>query len=620
MQRTDMLWGRGSLARRGRQPGMAISSLQLTPQFVQAVRDAVDIVGIASDYTKPKKTGRRFTALCPIHKERTPSFSIDPQQGLFYCFGCGAGGDAIKLHMLLTGDDFAAAMESLARRYGIALPPPTSTRPGDARDERDLEAVLEAAQHFFVEQLAASPAARQYLGHRRISTELAQRFGLGYAPDDWRRLASALHPRFAMRDLEAAGLVSRPETGGDPYDRFRNRLMFPIRNASGRLLGFGGRTLGEDKAKYINTAETERFHKGHLLYGLDHAKRAVRESGKALLVEGYFDVLASVESGVEHTIASMGTALTPEQARLLSRYADEVTVGYDGDEAGETASRRALGLLLAEGLAARRARFGAGQDPDSLRQAKGLEAVRKAVEEAPDFVTLEIDRLIPAEVGRNPRLRARSANAIAELLQPIRDAILRFGYGRLAADRLGVPVDLLWKRLGVDREELLRAAETKPLPRSRSVVRSLEERALQLLLGPTGPEPGELKVLPPAEAFLDEDVRNFYRAFLRLYAHGAAGGRSPLAKEVLAEYAGQGGSLDRVAGLLLEEPDSGRPGELAESLKQLQRRHWQQRLRQLTREIQEAQRVEDGARLQTLLDEKTRLSRELHIPVRDVTG
>jgi DNA primase len=599
---------------------MAISSLQLTPQFVQAVRDAVDIVGIASDYTKPKKAGRRFTALCPIHKERTPSFSIDPEQGLFYCFGCGVGGDAIKLHMLLTGDDFAAAMESLARRYGIALPPPSSPRPGGQREERDLEAVLEAAQQFFREQLAASSTARRYLGRRRIAEDLAQRFGLGFAPDDWRCLAEALHPRFTMRDLESAGLVSRPESGGEAYDRFRNRLMFPIRNASGRLLGFGGRTLGEDKAKYLNTAETERFHKGNLLYGLDHAKRAVRESGKALLVEGYFDVLASVESGVEYAVASMGTALTPEQARLLARYADEIIVGYDGDEAGETASRRALSLLLAEGLGARRARFGAGQDPDSLRQEKGPEAVKKAVDEAPDFVTLEIDRLIPPEVGRNPRVRARSANAIAELLQPMRDAILRFGYGRLAADRLGVPVDLLWKRLGVDREQLLRSTEATPAPRSQRVVRSLEERALQLLLGPAGPEPSALAVLPPAEAFLDEDVRNFYAAFLRLYADGSAGGRLPQAKEVLAEYAGQGGSLDRVAGLLLEEPDSGRPGELAESLKQLQRRYGQQRLRHLTREIQEAQRVEDEARLQTLLDEKTRLSRELHIPGRDAAG
>jgi DNA primase len=599
---------------------MAISSLQLTPQFVQAVRDAVDILGIASDYTKPKKAGRRYTALCPIHKERTPSFSIDPEQGLFHCFGCGVGGDAIKLHMLLTGDDFAAAMESLARRYGISLPPPTSTRSGGQREERDLEAVLEAAQQFFREQLGASSTARRYLARRRISEDLAERFGLGFAPDDWRRLSQALHPRFSMRDLESAGLLSRPESGGEAYDRFRNRLMFPIRNASGRLLGFGGRTLGDDKAKYINTAETERFHKGHLLYGLDRSKRAVRESGKALLVEGYFDVLASVEAGVEFTVASMGTALTPEQARMLARYADEVTVGYDADEAGENASRRALSLLLAEGLGVRRARFGAGQDPDSLRQEKGPEAVKKAVDEAPDFVTLEIDRLIPPEVARNPRVRARSANAIAELLQPMRDAILRFGYGRLAADRLGVPVDLLWKRLGVDREELLRSAEAKPQPRVHRVVRSLEERALQLLLGPASPEKGELTVLPPAEAFLDEEVRNFYTAFLRLYAHAGAGGRLPQAKEVLAEYAGQGGSLDRVAGLLLEEPDSGRPGELAESLKQLQRRFAQQRLRHLTREIQEAQRVDDTARLQTLLDEKTRLSRELHIPARDVPG
>jgi DNA primase len=604
---------------------MTLANTQLTPQFVQAVRDAVDIVDIAGEYTKLRKAGRRYSALCPLHKERSPSFSIEPTQGLFYCFGCGAGGDAIKLHMLLSGDDFAAAMESLARRYGIALPPPTVRRTAGGAEVRDLEAVLEGAQEFFVAELGRAGEPQAYLSRRQISTELKQRFGLGYAPADWRRLVQALHPRFSLKDLEAAGLVARPESGGDPYDRFRHRLMFPIKNGSGRLVGFGGRTLGDDKAKYLNTAETDRFHKGSLLYGLDSAKRAIRETGRAVLVEGYFDVIATVAAGIEGVVASMGTALTPEQSRLLARFADEVVVGYDGDEAGENASRRALAILLADSLGVRRARFGEGEDPDSLRQSKGPEAVKKAIDEAPDLVSLEIDRLVPADADRNPRLRAKAATSVAELLAPIRDAILRYGYGKVAADRLGVPVDLLWKRLAVDGRNLIEAAPaTRPAigPAAReargSMSNSLEARALQLLLAPDADLASIGRGnLPQVDAFLDSDARNIYGVFRRLFdenddrggvSHGGQGGK-PSIREVLSGLAEDGKSLDRVAQLLLQDADPGQPGELAAMLQELRDRYSQQRNKQLAKEIQDAQRRGDTARLEVLLEEKTRLSR-----------
>lgn len=598
---------------------MALSNIQLSPQLVQAVRDAADVVAIAAEHSRLRKAGRRMTGLCPLHKEKTPSFSVDPEQGLFYCFGCGAGGDAIKLHMLLSGDDFPAAIESLARRHGIPIPPSGPRRrsgPG-APEDRDLEAVLDAAQEFFARELERAPGPQTYLERRKVPAEARQRFGIGYAPDDWRRLVGALHPRFPMGDLEAAGLVARPEGGGDPYDRFRHRLMFPIRNASGRLAGFGGRTLGDDKAKYINTAETDRFHKGHLLYGLDQAKRAIRESGKALLVEGYFDVLAAVLAGVEDTVASMGTALTPEQARLLARYSDEVIVGYDGDEAGEAASRRALELLLAEGLGVRRARFGAGEDPDSLRLARGTEAVALAVAEAPDLVALELDRLIPPEVQRHPRLRAKAASAVAELLKPIRDGILRYGYGRVAADRLGVPVDLLWRRLGVDKTAIRRVQNdgdsgfSTGKPQRTGLITSLEERTLQLLLAASEPAPDPSR-LPPAEAFLDPVARNIFAAIARLYQEGVAPEPRRIVAGLSAEGAAGGAAIDRMAQLLLQDPVSGRPGELEESLRQLTKRFQQQKLRELAREINEAQRTGDEARLESVLREKTRLSRELH--------
>lgn len=589
---------------------MALSHLQISPQLVQAVRDAVDIVGIAAEHTRLTRTGRRFKGLCPLHKEKTPSFSLDAEQGLFYCFGCGAGGDAIKLHMLLSGDDFPAAIESLAQRYGIPIPKVAIVRDREGGSERDLEPVLAAAEEFFAAELGRSSEASGYLERRRIPVELRERFGLGYAPNDWRRLLGALHPRFPLADLEAAGLVARPEGGGEPYDRFRHRLIFPIRNASGRLTGFGGRTLGDDKAKYLNTAETERFHKGSLLYGLDRARRAIRDTRRALLVEGYFDVLAAVAAGVEGTVASMGTALTPEQAQLLARYAEEVVVGYDGDEAGENASRRALAILLAEKLGVRRARFGAGHDPDSLRLSAGERAVAAAIEEASDLVVLELDRLIPADVYRHPRVRARAATAVAELLSPIRDAVLRYSYGRLAADRLGVPAELLWQRLGVGREAL-KAAAAEPAAH-RSEVRSIEERALQQLLDPETPS-GSVPAwdsLPPAEAFLDPGCRNIYAAFHALYREGK--GEVPGVREVLARLGEARDSLDGFASLMLETGASVAGPRLDETLRELLRRWQKQRQRQLASEISEAERRGDVALRDQLLNEKNHLSHELH--------
>lgn len=606
---------------------MALGNVHLTPQLVQAVRDAVDIVAVASEHTRLRKAGRRYQGLCPIHKEKTPSFSVDPVQGLFYCFGCGAGGDAIKLHMLTTGDDFPGAIENLAMRYGIPLPSRAETRRAGSAPERDVEGALQAAAEFFTAQLGKSAFAREYLERRRIPPELVERFGLGYAPDGWRNLVQALHPRVPLADLEAAGLVGRSEKrDGEPYDRFRHRLMFPIHSPSGRLVGFGGRTLGDDPAKYVNTAETDRFHKGTLLYGLHQAKKEIRETACAVLCEGYFDVIGTVACGIDGAVAGMGTALTPEQARLLSRYAEEVVVAYDGDNAGEGAFRRALPLLLGEGLGVRRARFPGGHDPDSLRLDQGEETVKTAIEAAEDAVTAELDRLIPAGVTRDPRAQAKSASAVSELLRPIPDPVLRFSYGRFAADRLGVPVELLTRRMGggerAERDQPTQAppsAQPSPPGGGASLVRSLEEQVLERLLqGDERPQIPPFSELPPPEVFLDLECRNIYRAFYDLYARGK--GPPPDSRSVQAALGSEGGTVDRMARILLEGNFvSGRIG-LLESLDKLTRRWWQQRLQELQGEINEAQRKGDHALLGRLVDEKTRLSRSLHRGSRPGTG
>lgn len=574
---------------------MTLGTVQLTPQLIQAVRDAVDVVDIVGEATPLKKAGRRYKGLCPFHKEKTPSFTVDPDSGLYYCFGCGAGGDAIKFFMEQSGDDFPAAIEALARRYGIPLPAARRAPGRSGAERRDLNSVLEAAADFFTRELERSEFARNYLQDRRIRQDLITRYRLGYAPDGWRNLLAALRNQMRLEDLIAAGLVGRSQRD-EPYDRFRHRLMFPIHAPNGRLVGFGGRTLGDDRAKYINTAETEEFHKGRLLYGFHQAKRELRDKSRAILVEGYFDVLGIAASGLGGAVAGMGTSLTNEQAKLLGRYVDDVVVAYDGDDAGEKACQRALPILLSEDLAVRRARFPAGHDPDSLRLEEGPEAVVRTIEEAADAVWLEIEKQMPED--RSPAGRTRAAKGMAELLRTVRDPMTRGDYVRRAAQNLGVPEEALLNKVGsklfFDSARQERTVDTQPAEG--------ELRALHHLLHATDlPEE-----LPPEEIFLDEDCRNIYAIFRAIHSEGH---RAPTPDSVLQRLSSEGRAIDRLARILLQEIDSGAI-TLEETLSPMVDRWRKERRRDLDRRMKEAQERGDQELIMQLLEElKDLLSR-----------
>ena len=577
---------------------------RITPQVIQNVRDAVDIVDIASQLATLKKQGKKYVALCPFHKEKTPSFQIDPDLGLYHCFGCGAGGDAIKLHMETSGDDFRGAIEALAQRYGIALPVDDGDQP--SRPTLDLTGALEAAQAFFSRHLARTEMPRTYLDGRKIDPQLRTTFGLGYAPESWHDLLDALRPRIEMKLLVAAGLVGISEKTDRPYDRFRHRLMFPIHSTSGRLVGFGGRTLGDDRAKYVNTAETEAFKKGNLLYGLHQAKRAMRDSGRAILVEGYFDVLAMAASDLPEAVAGMGTSLTPEQAKLLSRFTDRVVLAYDGDEAGNNAADKALPILLAAGLSVEKAPFPAGHDPDSLRLEAGPEEVKRLVDGADDAVQLSLDRLTGRTDNRplDPNEQARAADEVRKLLQAIRNPIARSGYARSSAQRLGVDEELLLRSgagelfsRGVERTERKGGGEHY----------SGERRALQWLLLTQHPLP-ELADLPPADAFLLPTHRRIAETFLDLYHHDGA---PPEPRELLDVMAEDQEAIADLADFLLEEPAADDQPQKAD-LTLLETRWVNRRIRQLQADIQAASQARDLDTVQELLAEKKDLMRRRH--------
>jgi DNA primase len=427
-----------------------MSDLDITDAVLAELRSAADIVQVVGDHTRLKKAGRSWKGLCPFHNERTPSFTVDRDKGLYHCFGCGAGGDVIHFVRQMDRLDFPEAVEALASRFGVSIPRRVSRGPRDDRREKLLEA-LAAAQRFYSEQLARpgdGNKAAAYLKGRGVSPDLARKLSLGYAPDAWDSLGRVLLPAFSEGLLVEAGLLQPRQEGKGSYDRFRDRLLFPVRDDRGRPVGFGGRTLSPDgEPKYLNSPESPVFLKKRLLYGLSDARDAIRRKERVVLVEGYFDHLALVSAGVEETVASMGTALTPEQAAKLRRLTSSVIVCYDGDPAGRAATRGALAHLLAQGMAARVVRMPAGRDPHDVLTREGPERLLARVDEAPDYLSWLLEDADPLEAGLDSARKSARIASVVELVGNIPDLILRHEECRRIAGRSGVPVELLWERI-----------------------------------------------------------------------------------------------------------------------------------------------------------------------------
>ena len=365
-------------------------------ETINEVLRAADIVEVVSRAVELKpSSGGRFLALCPFHHEKTPSFTVSRDRQTYHCFGCGKGGDAISFLCEFDGLSFVEALQRLADDAGIRLPAMTSRESGqDQRRGRLLDVNAFAAQ-FYTDALhdpLKGGKGRRYLNGRNFKDETIKRFGLGYAAEGWSGLTDAARLKgFDERLLEASGLVRRSDKGSC-YDFFRDRLMVPIRDTSGRVVAFGGRDLsGDSPAKYINTPENELYKKSRVLFGLYEARDAMRREQRAVLVEGYFDLLRPFEVGIENVVATCGTALTAEQAQLLHRYVPEVIIVYDGDAAGIQAAIRGVSILTAAGISVRALTLPAGQDPDDFIQSDGAQAFTERIASAPDFVTFYVE-------------------------------------------------------------------------------------------------------------------------------------------------------------------------------------------------------------------------------------
>jgi DNA primase len=426
----------------------------LAQETVEQVAAASDIVAVISSYFPLKRAGTEFRALCPFHQERTPSFFVNPSKQSYYCHGCGAGGAVFQFLMHYENIDFPEAVRRLASRAGIAIIVEELSQEEEAKQslrKRLLRLHFEASAWYHSNLLRTKAAAhaRSYLQSRGVNIETARRWQIGYAPKTWDSLVHwATDSGFTREELMASGLA-KPREEGNPrsriYDRFRDRLMFPIHNDFGEVVAFSGRILDPNASggKYVNSPETPLFSKGNLLFGLHQSKRFIANARQAVVLEGQLDLITTFEAGIQNVVAPQGTALTARQAALLHRFADEVVLFFDADAAGQKAAERALEVLFAAGLQVKMGDMPPREDPDSLIRKSGSDAFRARVDSAEDFFDFQVNHKLSATESKTTAGRVAFARKVSQFISVVPDLILRDTLISRLSVRLAIPRETL---------------------------------------------------------------------------------------------------------------------------------------------------------------------------------
>jgi DNA primase len=430
----------------------------IPPATLEQIRAASDIVDVIGSVLPLKRAGANFVALCPFHKEKSPSFNVNPHRQIFHCFGCHKGGDVFTFIREYEGLSFVEAVKRLAERANIPLE--FEDQPGQQQTRHLKETLLQMHEQIAqrwqnaLANDAAGQIARDYLARRSVSEEAAKLFRLGYAPELWDDTVNwAKSKGYELSLVEQAGLILRKEESDRHYDRFRGRLMFPICDEQGRIIGFSGRVLSSDEkaAKYVNSPETPIFTKGRVFYGLDKSRRAILDAGVVVICEGQLDLIACYMAGVRNIVAPQGTAFTTDHARILKRYADEVVLCFDSDSAGQSAAVRVLDSLLGAGLAIRVATIPAPHDPDSFIKERGGAAFQELIEEAEGFFDFYLDRLCATNELTTDKGRMTVVKEMADAVLKTGSAVLFDTHAQKTAQRLGVSPDSVraeFKKLG----------------------------------------------------------------------------------------------------------------------------------------------------------------------------
>ena len=582
--------------------------------FADKVKQQADIVRVVGEYVRLKKTGQNFTGLCPFHSEKTPSFAVHPVRQIYHCFGCGVGGDVFQFVMEMEKCPFPEAVRTVAEKCGIAIPAPRERSPEEKRENQQRTALVEMhreAAAFFRKQLEGTlegKAARAYLEDRGLDGDAMARFGLGYAPSAGDALLRHLKQKYPEKQIDVSGLVSRDQ-GGKLFDRFRRRIMFPIANESGKIVAFGGRALGDDLPKYLNSPETPIYSKSNILYHLDRAKEAMRRQDFAVLVECYMDAIAVARAGVSNVVASCGTSLAEPQVKLLGRFTRHVVVNYDPDAAGQAATERSLGLLLEQNFEVRVLALpeidGKPADPDTFITKKGAAAYAELLKQAPEYVDYLIARARQMDLTSGEG-KLRALNFLMPHVQRIPSGLLRSEWATRIAQQLRID------------EPVLREALRKAATERRSEVKTRPE-----LVGRHGGRPAErrlIKMLAEAEGFREALARELQKEALyegleaeRVFAALVAACLSGEALSLATVANGLGEQDRRLVYEIVFEEDAEPTWEEAEScLVVLRRKKAKAELEGVQREIEASTAASgSGEQLRALLEKKQELRRWL---------
>ncbi len=520
--------------------------MAIPESFLNELTERSDIVDVVSGYVRlTKKSGSNLFGLCPFHSEKTPSFSVSPDRQIYHCFGCGKGGGVINFIMEIENLSFPEAVEFLARRAGMRVPEETEDR--ESRRRSRTLALNRDAARFFYEQLSSPGAqrARDYVQRRGIGSATAVNFGLGYAPDSWDSLEKAMKQKgYTEQELFDAGLVRSGRKSGSFYDTFRDRLMFPVIDVRGNVIGFSGRVLGDGEPKYMNSPETAVFNKSRNLFALNLAKKS--KSGYIVLVEGNIDVVSMHQAGFDSAVASLGTSLTPEQARLLSRYTDQVVIAYDSDEAGRKASQRAIGILEKLDLKVKVLSLPGAKDPDEFIRSRGAAAFRNLLEGAEDQLDYRLRAVVDRYDLNEDAQKVAFLRDAADLVARLPGSAEREVYARRTAALAGVTAEavlaevaqrrrMLLRRAGKDEEkkQTRRAAQTPGAGGKRyedEASARAEEGLIRTLL--LDPELVRGRSLPPSSDFSDPTLGHIYEVVLERLRSGAETTPAALAAEL----------------------------------------------------------------------------------------
>jgi DNA primase len=590
--------------------------MRLPRGFADDVRNQSDIVRIVSDYVTLKKSGSTYLARCPFHSEKTPSFNVHPTKGLYKCFGCGVGGDVFSFVMQIEGCGFVEALRIVAQKSGIPIPTVTETEDHKklAHDRETVLRLNEWAMEFFEAQLdegVAGARARAYIESRGISDETRKLFRLGYAPDTWEALINYLRERGATtEEINMSGLAGLRESGG-LYDRFRARVMFPIVDSQGRVIAFGGRVMGDGEPKYLNSPETAVYVKGRNLYGLAFAKTEIRNSGFAILVEGYLDCIIPYQAGVHNVVASLGTALTDSQVRLLRRYMDkpQIVVNFDPDSAGQSATMRSVEILLNEGFKVNILRTPGDEDPDEFVRNQGIDRFRSLLKSTQPYIEYVIDVAVGAHDVSRPTGKLAAINEILPHLARMRDKVVRSDYADQIADRLKVDSKVV-------REELKRTATGRKQSldpnrlRATERITVAERQLLELMLSNEEIRRAMISHLE-SDDYLELATSAIFRTVIELEREGVAHDFRTLSERLE-------GDEDRAILPDLMISDLAWAGgedfdslfkRATEALSSLRRRTLERKLDVLQIEISQAERDQDAERVLRLYQEKTAIQK-----------